>query len=318
MSAWFRCYGTMDKLLIIDTFNFLHRAYHALPKTLTDSSGEPTNAVYGVTSMVITVLNQVEPKYMIAALDSKETTFRVEEFTGYKAHRKPMDEDLAVQIPKVIEMLQAFGIHTVQVNGYEADDIIATAVEKFKDTLEIVVVSNDRDLWQLVGDSVTIMSPAKGNIVDWIGPNEAIARFGFTPDKIADYKGLRGDPSDNIPGVYGIGEKTATKLIKEFGSMETIYKHLDKVTPDSLRKKLEESYEQALMSKKLAQLIYDVPVEFDLQDCKYSYFNKLDVKVVLERYNFKSLIKRLGFEVSRDGKSQKQKSEVIENQLGLL
>src|SRR4030042_1039722 len=188
----------MGKILIIDTFNFLHRAYHALPITLTDKNGEPTNAVYGVTSMVITVLNQIKPNYIIAALDSKEMTFREEGFAAYKANRKPMEDNLAVQIPKVIEILEAFGIKTLQVNGYEADDIIATIVKKYEGSQEAIIVSNDRDLWQLSGGDVIIMSPSKGNEIDWIGKKEASARFGFPPDKISDYKGLRGDPSDNI------------------------------------------------------------------------------------------------------------------------
>jgi DNA polymerase-1 len=308
----------MEKLLIIDTFNFLHRAYHALPKTLTDINNEPTNAVYGVTSMIITVLNQVEPTYIIAALDSKEPTFRVEEFTGYKAHRKPMDEDLAKQIPKVIEVIRAFGIKDLQVNGYEADDIIATSVTKLRGQLDIVVVSNDRDLWQLVGNGVVVMSPSKGGGVEWIGPREVTARFGFSPDRIVDYKGLRGDPSDNIPGVYGIGDKTATKLINEFGSIEDIYQNLEKVKPESLKNKLEENYETALLSKKLAALIYDVPFDVELKECKYTDYNKLDVKTVLEKYRFRSLIKRLGFDVSANSSSRSSKSGVSENQLGLL
>lgn len=307
----------MRKILLIDTFNFLHRAYHALPKTLTDKNGEPTNAIYGVTSMIITVLNKVRPNYIIAALDSKKPTFRVEEFTGYKAHRKPMEEDLASQIPKVIDIIKSFGIQPLQVDGYEADDIIATIVREYEHDYQIVIVSNDRDLWQLTDGNVIVMVPSKGNNVEWIGTREAEARFGFSPDKIGDYKGLRGDPSDNIPGVYGIGEKTAKKLILEFGSMENIYKNLKSVEPESLRKKLEESYEQALMSKQLAQLIEDVPLELDLKGCKFSDYNRLDVKEALEKYNFKSLVKRLGFDTS--GSTKKKTSEDIpDSQLGLL
>ncbi len=306
----------MKKFLIIDTFNFLHRAYHALPKTFTDKEGNPTNAVYGVTSMLINVLNQLKPNYVVAALDSIEPTFRTEDFTGYKAHRKPMEEDLSSQIPKVFEMLDAFGIKKITVNGYEADDIVATLVKMFSDKAEMIVVSNDKDLWQLAGGNVMIMLPNTKGDAQWLSKDEVVARLGFTPDKIADYKGLRGDPSDNIPGVYGVGEKTATTLIQKYGSMEEIYKNIDTVKPDSLREKLLNSYEQALMSKKLAQLIYDVPFTADLDECKYSEFNKLQVKNILEQYNFKSLIKRLGFE---DGSSVSKK-ELQENkdQLGLF
>ncbi|MBU1133010.1 hypothetical protein KKG08_01935 [Patescibacteria group bacterium] len=303
----------MKKLLIIDTFNFLHRAYHALPSTFRDVEGSPTNAVYGVTSMIINVLDQVKPNYIFAALDSREPTFRVEEFTQYKAQRKPMEEDLEVQIPKVLEILDAFGIKSIVVDGYEADDIIGTVTKKFEKEVEVVIVSNDRDLWQLVGNGTTIMVPGKKGAIEWVGEREVDAKLGFDACKIADYKGLKGDSSDNIPGVYGIGEKTATKLIQEYGSVEEIYRNLDKVTPDSLRKKLEESTEQALMSKKLAQLIMDVPLSVELEECRYKEFNKVAVKEVLEKYNFKSLIRRLGFE---DAKAKEK--EVPDNQLTLL
>jgi DNA polymerase-1 len=307
----------MKKLLIIDTFNFLHRAYHALPKTFTDQNGEPTNAVFGVTSMLISVFNQLNPTHALAAVDSKEPTFRVEDFTGYKAQRKPMEEDLATQIPKVFEMIDAFGIKRIELSGYEADDVIATATERFRDDIEVIIVSNDRDLWQLVNGNVVIMLPGKKGVNEWVGKKEAEARMGFDVKHIADYKGLRGDPSDNIPGVYGVGEKTAKKLIEEFGTVEEIYRNLESVNPESLRKKLEENCEQALMSKKLAQLIMDAPFEASLDDLKYHEFNRLDVKNALEKYNFKSLIKRLGFD-PESGKPQKEKDQVPDNQLSLF
>jgi DNA polymerase I len=132
----------------------------------------------------------------------QETTFRVEDFTGYKAQRKPMEEDLSSQIPKVIEVMESFGIKMIGVNGYEADDVIATVAKKFEKEYEVVIVSNDRDLWQLASPTVSIMLPNTKGSVEWLGPKEVLARFGFPPSNIADYKGLRGDPSDNIPGVW--------------------------------------------------------------------------------------------------------------------
>ena len=309
--------GNMKKFLMIDTFNFLHRAHHALPKTFTDKNGEPTNAVYGVTSMLINVLNQIKPQYMLAAADGMAPAFRIQDFTGYKAHRKPMEPELESQIPKVYEILDAFKIKRVVIEGYEADDIIATAVRRFESKTDIIVVSNDRDLWQLASKNVMIMLPTTKGDAEWLGAKEVNARLGFDPAKIADYKGLRGDASDNIPGVFGIGEKTATTLIQQYGSIEEIYKQIDTVKPDSLREKLLNSYETALMSKKLAQLIYDVPASFDLEDCKYSDFNRIEVKKVLERYNFKSLIRRLGFDDGGDKKPSK-KEESSKDQLGLF
>jgi DNA polymerase-1 len=302
------------RLLLIDTFNFLHRAYHALPITLTDAEGNPTNAVYGVTSMLISVFNQIQPQYVVAAMDSEKPTFRVEEFTGYKAHRKPMDNELATQIPRVIEVLDAFGVNQVKVNGYEADDIIGTFVERFSEEVEIVIVSNDRDLWQLLRENVAIMIPKNGGAVEWVGVNEAEKRLGFSSDLLVEYKALRGDPSDNIPGVYGVGDKTAKKLILQYGTVEEIYKHIGEITPESLQKKLANNAEEAVMSKKLAQIILDVPFEAALSECTYKQFNKNDVKEILEKYNFKSLIKRLGFSYDKKGVAR----EASENQLALF
>jgi DNA polymerase-1 len=305
----------MKKLLIIDTFNFLHRAYHAIPSTFRSAYGQPTNAIYGFTSMVINVLDQIKPDYMVAALDGREPTFRSVDFTAYKAHRKPMESDLESQIPSVFEIIDAFGIKKILVEGYEADDVIGTVATKFKGKVDIVIVSNDKDLWQLAGDGITIMVPGKKGAIDWMGEKEVDARLGFEAEKIADYKGLRGDPSDNIPGVYGIGEVTATNLIKEFGSVENIFKNIDKVKPETLKEKLLNNYEMALTCKKLAQIITDVPFELKLEECKYSTFNIGRVGEELKKYNFKSLLRRLGLD---DGTSKKKEEEVNDNQLSLL
>ncbi|AHB40568.1 MAG: hypothetical protein ACD_25C00122G0004 [uncultured bacterium] len=306
----------MPKLLLIDTFNFLHRAYHALPPSFRDANGEPTNALYGVTSMLINMLTQVKPDYLVAALDGQKPTFRVEDFTAYKAHRKPMEDSLASQIPKTLDMLSAFGVKQVLVDGYEADDIIATLALGFSGKVDVIIASNDRDLWQLAGKNVMLMVPDKQGKLQWVGKDEVSARLGFPPDKIADYKGLRGDPSDNIPGVYGIGEKTAIKLIEQFGSVEDVYRNIEKVTPESLKEKLLENYEQALMSKKLATLIMDVPAGVTLNDVKYPGYDKEKVLAELSKYNFKSLMKRLGLLPEEEKKSSSNLPD--ENQLGLF
>ncbi len=307
----------MKKLLLIDTFNFLHRAYHALPLSFRDENGEPTNAVYGVTSMLINTFDFIKPDYVLAALDGMEPTFRSEEFTGYKAHRKPMEDDLSSQIPKVIEILGAFGIKTVVVNGYEADDIIGTMVARFSDECEVIIVSNDRDMWQLVKDNVMYMVPANGKkTADWMGKREVAARLGFDPSLLPDYKGLRGDPSDNIPGVYGIGEKTAKDLIAKFGAIEDIYKNIDKVEPASLKEKLLNNYEIALQSKQLGKIITEVPFQVEISECKYNVINKIQVGEVLKKYNFKSLIRRLGLEPETGEK--KKSNDVAPDQLGLF
>jgi DNA polymerase I len=291
----------MQKILLIDTFNFLHRAYHALPSSFRDSKGEPVNAVYGVASMLINVLGLIRPDYAVAALDGMKPTFRVENFTQYKAHRAPMEENLSSQIPKVYEVLEAFGIKQILVDGYEADDIIGCVASRHAgDNLQVIIVSNDRDLWQLVNRNVLVMSPTTNGKVEWIGSDEVVKRMGFPPQLIPDYKGLRGDPSDNIPGVKGVGEKTAKLLIEEFGTVEQIYQNIGKVTPVSLKEKLLNNAEEAVMSKQLATIDCAVPVTFSLEDCKYSEYALEDIKEVLSRYNFKSLIRRLGLDVGND------------------
>jgi DNA polymerase I len=307
----------MKKILLIDTFNFLHRAYHALPPSFRSKDGEPTNAVYGVTSMLINVLGLIKPDYAVAAMDGTKPTFRVENFTAYKAHRKPMDEDLSSQIPKVFEVLEAFGIKPILVDGYEADDVIGTVAKMSADkNKQVIIVSNDRDLWQLVNGNVMVMVPTTNGKADWLGPEEVEKRLGFSPGKLPDYKGLRGDSSDNIPGVRGIGEKTALKLIQEYGSVEQVYRNINKIEPNSLKEKLLNNSEEAVMSKQLATIIEDVPVLAGLEECKYTGFDEAKVKEVLGKYGFKSLIRRLGLEDPVDKKDDKEKEP--ENQIPLL
>jgi len=299
--------------LIIDTFNFLHRAYHALPNTFRDVAGEPVNAVYGVSSMLINVLDTIKPHYVVSALDSKEPNFRVEQFVSYKAHRKPMENDLSIQIPKVLEIMDSFGIKNITLSGYEADDIIGTLVKKFSKMAQLIVISNDRDLWQLTPYGAKIMIPDKNGSFIYVDHISAKEKYQLDPSQIIDYKGLRGDPSDNIPGVYGVGDKTAKELLNKYSSVEEIYRNIDSVTPESLRKKLIENYEQALLSKKLATIDVDAPLTVDLEECAYSDFNRGRVKELFERYNFKSLVKRLGFDLKPVAKSN-----VPDNQLSLL
>ncbi len=284
----------MQKLFIIDTFNLLHRAYHALPKTFTDVEGNPTNAVYGVTSMIVNILETYKPAYLAAAIDGEEVTFRAESFNAYKAHRKPMETDLSVQIPKVFEVLDAFDIKQLKVTGYEADDIIGTLANRFKGEFEVIIISNDRDMWQLLDKSVSVLIPDGKGSNKFIKYDDVKEILGVFPNQIPDYKGLRGDPSDNIPGVYGVGEKSAQKLINEYGSIEEIYSKIAQVQPDSLRNKLANCAEDAVMSKQLATIITDVPMQISIAELKYRNFVADEVVKILSRYRFKSLLKRLG------------------------
>jgi DNA polymerase-1 len=305
------------KLLIIDTFNFLHRAYHAIPKTFTDGQGNPTNAIYGVTSMLVSTFDQIKPDYVVCAVESKVPLLRQAELASYKAHRKPMDENLAVQIPGVFEILNAFGLAQIDVGGYEADDVIGTLVKKFmSEDLEILLLSNDRDLWQLINKNVFVMLPVKDGNIEFVGPEQAVNRLGFESHLIIDYKALKGDSSDNILGVPGIGEKTAHDLVLKFGTLDEIYLAVEHAHPElspTVIKKLLDNKDIAYKCKKLVTLECDLPLDYALKDFEYSDFSKGRVKEVLLKYNFKSLIRRLGFEAPKTVTAVQN-----ENQLGLF
>jgi len=309
----------MKKFLIIDLFNLIHRAYHALPKEFSDKEGNPTNAIYGVSSMLINVLQQVTPNYVVAVADTAVPTFRHVDFTGYKAHRRPMEDMLSSQIPKIMDIVKAFGVKAISSDGYEADDLVGTLAVRYQDNCQAILLSNDRDLWQLVSPKISVMLPStKGDKVEWIGEKEVVAKLGVTPLQVPDYKGLVGDPSDNIPGVHGVGAKSAGGLIKDFNSVERIYKNLDKIVSETLRKKLIDGYEQAIMSKKLATLDLDTPVDFSLEESRYEKIPLETVVPVLESYNFKSLLRRLGVASEKSAKTVNPKSEGVEIQRGLF
>ncbi len=289
----------MSKLLILDSFNFFHRAYYAIPNTLTAPNGSPINAIFGFTSMLINIFGLIKPDFVVAAMESKEETERKKLFAEYKAQRKPMDDELKQQIPVLFEVLDAFGIRDISVSGYEGDDVIGSLVTQYKKDAEIIIASNDRDLWQLVGNGVMVMSPKNnGSAADWIGSREVRAKYGFGPELVVDYKALTGDPSDNIPGVSGVGKVTATKLLLKYGDLDGIYAHLSEIS-GSVGKKLEEGREAAFLSRGLARVVQDLPLGVVLEDCRFDGLGKdatcvEGARAVLEKYAFYSLIKRLG------------------------
>jgi len=291
----------MKKFLIIDTFNFFHRAYHALPAALTTPDGTQVNAIYGVASMLLSIFDSVSPDYVVAALESKEKVNRKKQFEDYKAQRKPMDEELRAQIPLLFELLEGFGVKTLSVSGYEADDVIGTLVTRFKGDTQIVIASNDRDSWQLISKGILVMSPkGMGKKADWFDDWGVNAKFGFGPDFVVDYKALVGDPSDNIPGVYGIGKVTAGKLISKYGHLEDIYAHLDEI-PGSIGKKLAEGKDSAFLSHGLATIVTDLDLDVSLEDCAFSGLNKEGLVAVLDKFAFYSLVNRLN---KRNGNSK--------------
>jgi DNA polymerase I len=254
----------MDKIfLIIDANSLLHRAYHALPP-LTDAAGNPAGALYGVSSMLLKIIREISPEYAIAAFDRPEPTFREKEYSPYKEHRPEASEDLVSQLIVSKEFFEAFGISCLDCPGFEGDDIIGAAVSHAFDAKEvdkIIVLSGDLDVLQLVsGDRVAAWIPQKGiSSFTEYGPEEVVARLGVPPERVPDYKGLVGDSSDNIPGVSGVGPKTAAALIQKYGPLEDLYA-LSPEPKTSVLQKVIDGKETALLSKHLATILRDIPV----------------------------------------------------------
>ena len=262
----------MTKLLLIDGNAIMHRAFHALPP-LTTKKGEPIGAVYGFITMLLRLIEDLTPTHIVVCFDRKEPTFRKKLSTTYQAHRPKMDEGLIPQFPKIHAALSAMNIPVYDKAGYEADDLIGTISHSIKSHQssvishqsidEVDIITADRDILQLVGDKVKVFLPVKGlsqgRLMDTAKVKETL---GVAPEQIIDYKALVGDPSDNYPGVPGIGPKTAVSLLEKYGSLENIYANLDK-TPKALRQKLQLGKDSALLSQNLARIVTDIPLEFD-------------------------------------------------------
>ncbi len=290
----------MERLVLVDGNALLHRAYHATPP-FTTSKGELVNAVFGFSAMVLKVIAELHPEYLAIAWDEKGPTFRHQAYTQYKATRGPADDGLSGQYKRVHEIVRAFNIPEFKLAGYEADDLIgtlavqATQLPATNYQLQIIIVTGDRDIMQLIDERIKVLMPKKTLAdVGLYGVEEFVAKYGFFPKQLLDYKGLAGDASDNIPGVQGIGDVTATKLIHQFGSIEEIFKpeHL-KTLPDRMRMLLSEGAESAMMSKKLATLDTKAPIKLKLSDCAVHDFDREKVVKLFEELEFKSLIARI-------------------------
>ncbi|BCS81118.1 DNA polymerase I [Anaerocellum diazotrophicum] len=284
------------KLVIFDGNSILYRAFFALPE-LTTLSNIPTNAIYGFVNVLLKYLEQESPDYVAVAFDKKGRQARKSEYEEYKANRKPMPDNLQVQIPYVREILYALNIPIVEFEGFEADDVIGTLVNKFKNTgLDIVIITGDRDTLQLLDKNVVvkIVSTKFDKTVEDLYTVENIKeKYGVWANQVPDYKALVGDQSDNIPGVKGIGEKSAQKLLEEYSSLEEIYQNLDKIK-GSIREKLEAGKDMAFLSKRLATIVCDLPLNVKLEDLRTKEWNKERLYEILVQLEFKSIIKRLG------------------------
>jgi len=247
-----------EELYLIDGSSYIYRAYHATG-TLSNSKGFPTGAIFGFTNMLVKTLRDRRPKYVAVVFDSRGPTFRNEKYSEYKANRPPMPEDLGVQIPRIHEVVDAYSLPSLSVPGFEADDIIATLTEQARERgWNVVIVSGDKDLMQLVGEGVQMWDPQRDAVYD---PEGVRKKFGVGPDRLTDLLSLMGDSSDNIPGVPGVGQKTAAGLLEQFGSLEGVYENLDKITQKKTREKLSENRDKALLSRELVTLNTAVGLE---------------------------------------------------------
>lgn len=281
------------KLVLIDGNSIAYRAFFALP-LLNNEKGIYTNAVYGFTTMLLKVLEEEKPTHILVAFDAGKTTFRHKTFTEYKGGRQKTPPELSEQFSFIRELLDAFNIKRFEVENYEADDIIGTLAKKAEhENWEVKVISGDKDLLQLVSEKVTVALTKKGiSNVDTYDEEFVKEKYGLTPNQIIDMKGLMGDSSDNIPGVPGVGEKTAIKLLKEFGTIETVLDSIEKVSGKKLKEKLSENKEQALMSKQLATIYCEAPVSLSLEDLTYNQYHEEKVIALFKELEFHSLLDR--------------------------
>lgn len=300
-------------LVLLDGNALIHRSYHALPP-LTDQRGETVQAVYGFAMTLLAVLEKFKPDYIAASFDLPGPTFRDELYAEYKATRVAAPDDLYAQIPRVKELVAAFNIPIYEQAGFEADDCVGTIARQASAAgVETIIVTGDNDALQLVDAHVKVFSIRKG-LKDLVLYDEPAVqkKYGFKPEQIPDFKGLAGDASDNIPGVAGIGEKSATILIREFGALENIYKELSKVK-DSLRKKLEADRDIAFLSKRLGTIDTHVPLALDLSTCIAHDYDRNRVKELFRQLGFSSLLKRLPGE-KRESGMRKQESGIQRRQ----
>lgn len=281
-----------ENIVIIDGSSLLYRAFYAIPH-LTDAQGHPTNAVYGFLNMLLKLYGELDPQYVAVAFDKSKHTFRNDLFDGYKATRKPAPDDLRPQFALIREVLACLGICVLEQEGYEGDDIIGTLARRTAaDGYAVAVVTGDRDALQLVTDDVTVYLTKKG-ITNMLAVTPAVmeSEYGYTPAQVIDMKALMGDTADNIPGVPGVGEKTALKLISQFGSVHGVYEHLDEVKGKKLQEKLADNKDKAVLSKDLATIRCDVPLDYTM-DMFQPQPRQEDVAQLFRSLGFRNLLER--------------------------
>lgn len=296
----------MNKLLVFDGNAILHRAYHAYPP-LTNPQGQPIQAVFGFFSMFLTVISDQDPSHVVVCFDRGAPTFRMNMYAGYHAMRPKMADDFVPQVVIVHDLLETMNVQIFELDGYEADDLIGTiahqAVSKSDQNksaskisssdIEVVVVTGDRDLLQLVNSSVNVLMPVSGFTKISLFDEKAVEeKYGVHPRQFVDYKALIGDASDGYPGVTGIGPKSAAKLLQEYGTFEKLYKDIS-MLPEKTALKLATDAEQAALAKKLATIVTDAPIQFNLTKSACTEFDLTALRDAFKKQEFKSLLSRL-------------------------
>lgn len=286
------------RLIVIDSNSIIHRAFHALP-ALTTKKGDLVNAVYGFLLVFFRAIKDFKPDFVAAAFDFPGPTFRHQKYKEYKAKRPPAPEQLYQQIPKIKEILKSFNVQIFEKEGFEADDIIGTISKQAPKKqpwpeIETIILSGDKDILQLVDKNTKVYNLRKGvkDIVLYDENKVSENYQGLTPEQLLDFRALKGDPSDNIPGVPGIGEKTALELIKKYGSLENIYNNITLISGKT-REKLFQGKENAFLSRELAQIHKNAAIEFNLQSCRWGDYNKEKAADILKSFEFYSLINKL-------------------------
>ena len=291
------------KIVLIDGHSILNRAFFGVPP-LTNSEGLHTNAVYGFLNIMFKILDEEKPDYLTVAFDRSEPTFRHQMFDAYKGTRKPMAQELREQVPVMKEVLQAMGIKIVEMPGYEADDLLGTIAGMAEvQGMDVSIISGDRDLLQLATEKVKIRIPKTkrtGTEIEDYYAADVVERYQVTPKEFIDVKALMGDSSDNIPGVPGIGEKTATNLIVAYKSIENAYAHLEEITPKRAKTNLEEHYDMAQMSKTLATIEVHAPIEFDMEAAKLTDLYTPEAYKYMKRLEFKNMLPRFSDDMSQN------------------
>ena len=290
------------RAILIDGHAIIYRAYHAFP-SLTSAEGQLVNAVYGFSRLLLTVIRDFHPHYIAVTSDHQAKTKRSEQYVEYKAHRPPMPDDLRPQIEIIKEFVDTLSIPRFELAGYEADDLIGTIskqIEAEHPDIPVLIVTGDKDLLQLVTDQTHVFIPGRGKFSKDIeyDPATVLAKLKITPEQVIDYKALRGDTSDNIPGVAGIGEKTAVRLIQKYQTVEAVLDAAQnggesELIKGALLRKLQEGKSLALLSQELARVQRDVPIEFSLQNCVVSNYDKTAAVDFCKRFEFRSLVSLL-------------------------